>query len=60
MEELRATFLLRISGVANHYYRYMFTIPVMVGFANPKNWANRWFFMGAEWEGASNRSIWSY
>ena len=46
MEELRVTFSLRILGMAGHYYEYRFTTPMMVGLANPKNLAKRWFFMG--------------
>ena len=56
MEELRVTISLRTSGVAGYYYGYKFTTPVMVGLANPKNWAKRWFFMTGEWEKVGDRS----
>ena len=60
MEELRATFSLRTSGVAGHYYGYRFTTPVLEGLASPKNWAKRWFFMGGAWEGMGPSSTWRY
>lgn len=46
MEELRVTFSFRTSGVADHYYGNRFTISVMVGITNPKNWGKRWLFTG--------------
>lgn len=37
MEKLRVTFFLRNSRVADHYYGYRFTVPVIVGLVKPKN-----------------------
>lgn len=60
MEELKATFSFRTLVVFGHYYGYKFTIPVMEGLTNPKNWTKQWFFMGGKWEGVRDRCTWSH